>query len=149
MLNIIKNNKKLIGALMLAVLIFSSAALMTACSNDSSAKATEMVYTVYFGLNDADSGTQEVSMDEASAYIRKVIESYGYGYTEYRTYGAYTENGVSKGNDNLVYMFTFVKDDDVKKIADDAIEHLNLASVLYQKEEMEYGFFAGEEKQAQ
>ena len=87
-------------------------------------------------------------MEDASAYIRSVIESYGYGYTEHRTYGAYTEDGVSKGNDTLVYMLIFVDEADVEKISDEVIEHLNLASVLCQKEEMEYQFFVGEEKQS-
>ena len=86
-------------------------------------------------------------MDEASAYIRSVIESYGYGYTEYRTYGAYTENGISKGNDTLVYMLIFVDKENIKKISDEVIEHLNLASVLCQQQEMQYEFFIGQEKQ--
>lgn len=111
------------------------------------AAATETVYNVYFGLNDADTGEQIVSMDEASAYIRSVIESYGYGYTEHRTYGAYTENGVSKGNDNLLYMLVFVDEEDVRRISEEVAEHLNLASVLCLKGGMEYEFFMGAKKQ--
>lgn len=136
---------KKIGALLLMVLL--SAVLPAGCGQQEE-KTTETVYNVYFGLNDADTGEQEVSMEDASAYIRSVIESYGYGYTEHRTYGAYTEDGVSKGNDTLVYMLIFVDEADVEKISDEVIEHLNLASVLCQKEEMEYQFFVGEEKQS-
>ena len=119
--------------------------LLSGCGQQD---ATEMVYHVYFGLNDADTGEQEVTLDDASAYIRGVIESYGYGYTEYRTYGAYTENGESKGNDTLVYMMVFVEEENVEKIANEVIEHLNLASVLCQKEEMPYTFYVGEEIQS-
>lgn len=111
------------------------------------AATNETVYNVYFGLNDADTGEQIVSMDEASAYIRSVIESYGYGYTEHRTYGAYTENGVSKGNDNLLYMLVFVDEEDVRMISEEVAEHLNLASVLCLKGDMEYEFFMGADKQ--
>ena len=136
---------KKIGALLLMVLL--SAVLPAGCGQQEE-KTTETVYNVYFGLNDADTGEQEVSMEDASAYIRSVIESYGYGYTEHCTYGAYTEDGVSKGNDTLVYMLIFVDEADVEKISDEVIEHLNLASVLCQKEEMEYQFFVGEEKQS-
>ena len=136
---------KKIGALLPMVLL--SAVLPAGCGQQEE-KTTETVYNVYFGLNDADTGEQEVSMEDASAYIRSVIESYGYGYTEHRTYGAYTEDGVSKGNDTLVYMLIFVDEADVEKISDEVIEHLNLASVLCQKEEMEYQFFVGEEKQS-
>ncbi len=135
------------GILVLAALLAVVMLLPGCGQGGEQAAQTEMVYHLYFGLNDADTGKQEVSMDEASAYIRSVIESHGYGYTEYRTYGAYTEDGVSKGNDNLVYMLTFVEEENVQEIADEAIAHLNLASVLCQKEEMEYAFFAGAEKQ--
>ncbi len=131
--------------LMLAAL--SVALLLSGCGQQDG-QTTEMVYHVYFGLNDADTGEQEVTLDDASAYIRGVIESYGYGYTEYRTYGAYTENGESKGNDTLVYMMVFVEEENVEKIANEVIEHLNLASVLCQKEEMPYTFYVGEEKQS-
>ena len=121
--------------------------LLCGCGQHDS-QTTEMVYHVYFGLNDADTGKQEVTTDDASSYIRSVIESYGYGYTEHRTYGAYTENGESKGNDTLVYMLTFVEEENVEKIANEVVDHLNLASVLCQKEEMPYTFYAGEEKQS-
>ena len=69
--------------LMLAAL--SVALLLSGCGQQD---ATEMVYHVYFGLNDADTGEQEVTLDDASAYFRGEMESYGYGYTVHRTYGA-------------------------------------------------------------
>ena len=78
-------------------------------------ETTEIVYNIYFGLNDADTGKQEVSIGETSDYIRNTIESYGYGYTEYRTYGAYVEKDVVKGNDTFIYMLIYVEEDDVKK----------------------------------
>lgn len=137
-----KTKMKRVGVLLLVIILIFYAVILTGCNQQ-----TEMVYNVYFGLNDADTGEQEVTMDEASAYIRSVIESYGYGYTEYRTYGAYTENGISKGNDTLVYMLIFVDKENIKKISDEVIEHLNLASVLCQQQEMQYEFFIGQKKQ--
>lgn len=137
-------------SVLIIITVLLAAIMLSSCEQEAETSAgmsTETVYTVYFGLNDADSGQQEVSMEEASAYIRSVIESHGYGYTEYRTYGAYTENGTSKGNDTLVYMPVFVEEADVEKIADEVIAHLNLASVLCQQQEMDYQFFVGEEKQ--
>ena len=131
----------------LLIAVFTAVMLLSGCEQQSGQK-TEMVYHVYFGLNDADTGEQEITMDEASSYIRGVIESYGYGYTEHRTYGAYTENGESKGNDTLVYMMMFVEEETVENIANEVVDHLNLASVLCQKEEMLYAFYAGEEKQS-
>ena len=138
--------KKVCVAL-LAVIWISVIVLLSGCGQQTANAETEMVYYVSFGLNDADTGAQEVSMEDASAYIRGVIESYGCGYTEYRTYGAYTEDGVSRGNDTLVYMFVYVEETDIEAIANEAIAHLNLASVLCQAQEMECTFYVGEEKQ--
>ncbi len=45
-------------------------------------------------------------------------------------------------------MMVFVEEENVEKIANEVIEHLNLASVLCQKEEMPYTFYVGEEKQS-
>ncbi len=55
---------------------------------------------------------------------------------------------MSRGNDTLEYMLVFVEEEDVKSIADQVVSDLNLASVLCEKEEMTYEFFAGEEKQS-
>ena len=140
-----RTGMKKTGVLLLAVAL-STTILLSGCVQKAE-KMTETVYNVYFGLNDADTGKLEIAMEDASAYIRSVIESYGYGYTEHRAYGAYTEDGVSRGNDTLVYMLIFVDEEKVREISDQVIGHLNLASVLCQKEEMEYAFFVGEEKQ--
>lgn len=139
--------KKGLGFLLLVLALLTTAVLLPGCGQQSGT-GMETVYHVYFGLNDADTGEQEVTMEEASAHIRSIIEGYGYGYTEYRAYGAYMENGVSRGNDTLEYMLVFVEEEDVKSIADQVVSDLNLASVLCEKEEMTYEFFAGEEKQS-
>ena len=75
-----------------------------------------------------------------------MIESCGYGYTEFRTYGAYMENGSARGSDTMVYMIMLADGADVEEISKQAAEQLNLESVLCQKEEREYEFFVGEEK---
>ncbi len=133
--------------LTLALALFLLAGCIAGCS--SKKENIEDVYYVYFGLNDADTGKQEISMEEASLYIRSVMEKYHYGYTEHRTHGAYTENGETIENDTLVYMLIFVPEEDIKKMSDEIIDHLNLASVLCQKSEAEYTFYVGAEKQAQ
>lgn len=44
-------------------------------------------------------------------------------------------------------MLTFVDEENMEKIANEVIEHLDLASVICQKEQMAYIFSVGEEKQ--
>ena len=127
---------------MLLVLLTMAFALVgCAATEDNGGGAdSETVYTVYFGLNDADSGQQVVTVDEAAETIRDAIASRGCGYTEYQCFGAYTEDGVSRENDTLVY----IEESDIEAICNEVIEELNLASVLCQKEEVECEFITGE-----
>lgn len=63
------------------------------------------------------------------------------------SFDVHTDNLIEDA-DTLVYMMIFVEEENVEKIANEVIDHLNLASVLCQKEEIPYTFYAGEEKQS-
>lgn len=107
--------------------------LFSACQSGETESGTEKYYTVSFGLNDAETNTQEISTEDASAAIRKIITDKGLGYTEYVAYGAYTENGKSVENVTLVYFLVYMEKSDVDSIADTAKKELNLKSVLIQE----------------
>lgn len=94
---------------------------------------TEKYYTVSFGLNDAETNQQEVATEDARTAIRKIITDKGFGYTEYTTYGAYTEDGKSVENVTLVYFLVYMEDSDVENIVNEAKKELNLKSVLIQE----------------
>lgn len=94
---------------------------------------TEKYYTVSFGLNDAETNQQEVATEDASTAIRKIITDKGFGYTEYTTYGAYTEDGKAVENVTLVYFLVYMEDSDVENIVNEAKKELNLKSVLIQE----------------
>ena len=130
--------KKYSALLMAAAL--SAAIFLSGCGAAPEGQ-TEPVFQVYFGLNDADTGEQELTVEEVAAHIRDVLAGHNCGYTEYRAYGAYTEDGVSRGNDTLVYMLAFVEETEVEVICSEVAEQLNLSSVLCQKGEMESRFF--------
>lgn len=106
--------------------------LCSACQSEKK-ESGEKYYTVSFGLNDAETNTQVISTDDASKAIRRIITDKGLGYTEYTTYGAYTENGKSVENVTLVYFLVYMEKSDVDSIVDTAKSELNLKSVLIQE----------------
>ncbi len=107
--------------------------LFSGCQKSETESGTEKYYMVSFGLNDAETNKQEVPTEDASKAIRKIITDKGLGYTEYTTYGAYTENGKSVENVTLVYFLVYMEKSDVDDIADTAKKELNLKSVLIQE----------------
>lgn len=122
--------KKIKILLILPLLAFVM--LFSACQNGNT-ESGEKYYTVSFGLNDAETNTQVISTEDASKAIRKIITDKGLGYTEYITYGAYTENGKSVENVTLVYFLVYMEKSDVDSIVNTAKSELNLKSVLIQE----------------
>ena len=92
--------------------------LLSGCQKSETESGTEKYYMVSFGLNDAETNTQVISTEDASKTIRRIITDKGLGYTEYTTYGAYTENGKSVENVTLVYFLVYMEKSDVDSIAD-------------------------------
>lgn len=107
---------------------------------------TEKYYTVSFGLNDAQTNKQEISTEDACTAIRRIITDKGLGYTEYITYGAYTENGKSVENVTLVYFLVYMEKSDVDSIVDTAKSELNLKSVLIQESSAKFELREGSNK---
>lgn len=127
--------KKIKTLLILSLLAFVM--LCSACQSEKT-ESGEKYYTVSFGLNDAETNTQVISTEDASKAIRKIITDKGLGYTEYTTYGAYTENGRSVENVTLVYFLVYMEKSDVDSIVDTAKSELNLKSVLIQESTAEF-----------
>lgn len=121
--------KKLIITLLLAVM---SVSLFTGCdaAKSESKSAVPVAYSLYCGLNDADTGTQIVSTEEAQEIARKVITDKGFGYTEHVGYGAYTEDNKSIENVTLIYDMYFLEKADIDKVADEIRAALNLTPIL-------------------
>lgn len=122
------------------LLVLPLLAFVMLCSACQSGKTESGVkyYTVSFGLNDAETNTQVISTEDASKAIRRIITDKGLGYTEYTTYGAYTENGKSVENVTLVYFLVYMEKSDVDSIVDTAKSELNLKSVLIQESTAEF-----------
>ena len=123
------------------VLVVLAACMMCLCFVGCNNTAKNQVkYVLYCGLNDADTGSQEMTVADAQDAARKIVTDKGLGYTEFVTYGAYTENGEIKGNDTLVYVLFYVEKADAQSVAKEIKETLNLSSVLVEEVADSYGF---------
>ena len=100
----------------------------------------QYTYTLYCGLNDAATGTQLLSIQEAQKIARKIILDHKCGYTEIVSYGAYQENDKVIGNDTLIYKFIFSQKTIVEKIAKEIKNKLNLVPILMVEEISSYNF---------
>lgn len=107
------------------------------CNNNGE---NQVKYVLYCGLNDADTGSQLLSVADAQDDARKIITDKGLGYTEYVTYGAYTENGAVKENDTLVFVLLYVEKADAQAVAKEIKETLHLAAVLVEEVANSYDF---------
>lgn len=113
--------------------------IMTACGKTGGVN-DEKYYKIYFGLNDAQTGTQLISKEEAADTIRALITEKGMGYTEYTAHGAYVEDGKLHENDALVYLMIFTKKEDVDVLAAEVKETLHLKSVLVEESASAFSF---------
>lgn len=90
----------------------------------------EVVYCLYFGLNDKDAGTQLLTMDEAKDLLIPLFVEAGSGYTVYEAEGGYaTEDGTVVQNDTLVFDSVHGSDQAVVDLIEKAKQTLNIESV--------------------
>lgn len=123
----------------LALLMAAMILVLAACGKTDGTSG-EKYYKIYFGLNDAQSGTQLISKEEAADTIRALITEKGMGYTEYTAHGAYVEDGTLHENDALVYLMIFTDKEDVETLAAEAKETLHLKSVLVEESASAFSF---------
>lgn len=123
------------------VLVVLAVCMMCLCFvGCNNTEKNQVKYVLYCGLNDAGTGNQVLTVEGAQTDARKIITGKGLGYTEYVTYGAYTENGAVKGNDTLVYVLFYVEKADAQSVAKEIKETLHLSSVLVEEVANSYDF---------
>lgn len=125
-----------------AVMILAVATMvLTACGKTDADSATqERYYKIYCGLNDAQTGEQILSTQEAAETIRSLITDRGFGYTEYMANGAYVDEGTVHENESLIYQLIFVEKDEVESLAKEIRQELDLESVLVEETEGKFHF---------
>lgn len=135
---------KIKRAVVLSLLTAAVVFVLTACGKTDGAN-DEKYYKIYFGLNDAQTGTQLISKEEAADTIRALITDKEMGYTEYTAHGAYVEDGMLHENDALVYLMIFAKKEDVDALAAEVKETLHLKSVLVEESASAFSFVESDE----
>lgn len=95
-------------------------------------QGTEVVnYTLYIGLNDKDTYTQEIPTDEARAIVDSICIKHVSAFTTSDAQGAWTDDiGVLSRENTLVYMFTDAKESQITAIMDELLVALNQSSIL-------------------
>ena len=128
-----------IFALFIAILIvgLSLASCTPAVESETDVQCK---YVVYCSLNDAQTGVQQLSVEDAKKMAREVITKRGLGYTEYAAYGGFVDGDKINGNDTLVYTFFIIEKEDADAVAAHLKDELNLASVLMEEIQSVYGF---------
>lgn len=114
--------------------------LLCACGQTETDSTKETYYKIYCGLNDAETGTQILSVEDAGQTIRSLITDRGLGYTEYTAAGAYVEDGSVHPNEALIYQLIFVEKEEVESLAEEIRVQLNLESVLVEETEGTFHF---------
>lgn len=132
----------------------ASGLALAGCAESDSGKASlvnsvttqeGIAYTLYVGLADADTGQQELTMDEAAAIATPMVSEAGGGYTVYRTQGGFTgDDGALVENDTLVYDGLHADEAAVKQLIDDLKAALNIESIYVTSEIVGYAIYGGQ-----
>ena len=111
-----------------------------ACGQTAPVSENPPKYTLYCGLNDADTGTQLLTLAEAQELARGIIIDKGCGYTELVAYGAYESDGTLISNETLVYEILFADVEVIEEIAAEIQAALNLGPILLEEGSTVYRF---------
>lgn len=104
----------------------------------------EVVYCLYFGLTDKDTGAQELTVAEAKDLLVPLFVEAGSGYTVYEAEGGYAlEDGTVVQNDTLVFDSTHGDEQAVKDLIDRAKQALNIESVYCESKLVGYRMYGG------
>lgn len=97
----------------------------------------EVVYCLYFGITDKDTGTQKLTMDEAKDLVIPLFIEAGSGYTVYEAEGRFaTEDGTVVQNDALVLDSANGDEQAVLGLIEKAKQALNIESVYCESREV-------------
>lgn len=105
-----------------------------------------VVFTLYLGLVDKDTGTQVLSMQEAKELATPLVSATtGGGYTAIEAYGGYTDdNGNPVENGTLMYMGLHASEQEVLGLIDSIKDALGIESVYVTCEHIGYAIFGGQ-----
>ena len=101
-------------------------------------------YTLYIGLNDKDTGTQEISTEKAREIVDAICCKYVEGFTVFQAQGGWTDDSgqITKEN-TLVYMFSYADPTQITAIMDEVIPVLNQSVILVHTDTVQSAYYSG------
>ena len=101
-------------------------------------------YTLYIGLNDKDSDTQEISTEQAREIVDEICCKYVGGFTAFQAQGGWTDEGGALTKENtLVYMFSYADEAQITAIMDEVIPALNQSVILVHTDTVQSAYYSG------
>lgn len=101
-------------------------------------------YRIYIGLNDRDTGTQLVSVEDAKDTLDRICDGRVDGYTIQVFEGVWTDdNGDRIRETSLICVFDGTDVDTIHRICDDLRTSLNQASILIESSEVRTECYSG------
>ena len=112
-------------------------------NNQSTSEQTTR-YTLYIGLNDKDTYTQLISLDDAKEIVNNICIKYVDGYTVTEADGGWVDDTSTLTQETtLIYSFTGVEESTVISIMDEVLEQLNQNCILVEISDMTSFYYYG------
>lgn len=100
-------------------------------------------YTLYIGLNAADTGRQIYPTDEAKQKFNQIANEFVSGYTLYDADGFWKEDGKIYTEHSLVCVIVDAEPETVKNLMDAVIKDFRQSSILIEADEVHSTFYSG------
>lgn len=94
---------------------------------------TTRKYVLYVGLNDKDSGTQLVSLEQARERLNSVAASHVGGFTVFQGHGFWTGGDRLDREETLVYVFYDAAEAQITAVADAMLTEMNQSAILVER----------------
>lgn len=127
--------------------------LLAGCAQSSSSLVNSVtdqegvLYTLYVGMADKDTGTQELDLQKAQDLATPIVSAVGGGYTVIQAQGGYTnDDGNLVENDTLIYTGVHASEQEILKLIDDVKAALNIESIYVTSAHTGYAIFGGQVK---
>lgn len=106
-----------------------------------------VMFTLYVGMIDKDTGTQVLTKQEAKELATPLVSKVGGGYTVIEAEGGYTnDSGILMENDTLVYTGVHASEEEIRSLIDEVKEALNIESIYVTCTQTGYAIYGGQVK---
>lgn len=114
----------------------------------SNSENRQEAYLIYIGMNDKDTYEQYISMEEARELVNNICVNYVDGYTSLEAKGGWVdEKDVLTQEDTLIYLFTDISEEQLKRLMDEVLNQLHQNAIMVEKIYLSYSFYSGTKRE--